>query len=105
MGLAPAGSVRNKSFHLQPRSVEQTCLDFYCGPKANGLNSLQRGVLQTPTPHDLQLSLGRAVPRSVEWVVIDSLKGGSGQAFDWQALDVPADLSTNGWLLAGAFPG
>ena len=29
------------------------------------------------------------------------MKGGSGQAFDWSALEVPEDLSTNGWLLAG----
>lgn len=39
--------------------------------------------------------------RGVDWVVIDSMKGGSGQAFDWTALEVPEDLSTNGWLLAG----
>ncbi len=32
---------------------------------------------------------------------MDSLKGGSGQAFDWKALKMPAGLSINGWLLAG----
>ena len=39
--------------------------------------------------------------RPVDWVVVDSLKGGSGKAFDWKALQMPSDLSTNGWLLAG----
>ena len=39
--------------------------------------------------------------REVEWIVVDSMKGGSGQAFDWKALRMPADLSRNGWLLAG----
>ena len=29
------------------------------------MHATPAGVLQTPTPHDLQLSLGRAVPRSV----------------------------------------
>ncbi|KAK9825603.1 hypothetical protein WJX74_009777 [Apatococcus lobatus] len=65
------------------------------------MHATSEGVLQTATPQQLQRSLGRSVPRDVEWVVIDSLKGGSGQAFDWTALHVPADLSTNGWLLAG----
>ena len=44
---------------------------------------------------------GLLVARDVDWVVIDSLKGGSGEAFDWTALNVPTDLSINGWLLAG----
>jgi phosphoribosylanthranilate isomerase len=29
------------------------------------------------------------------------MKGGSGQSFDWRALEVPAAEATDGWLLAG----
>ncbi len=32
---------------------------------------------------------------------MDSLKGGSGESFDWQQLRPPLELCTSGWLLAG----
>lgn len=34
-------------------------------------------------------------------LLIDSMKGGSGQSFDWQALEVPVAEASHGWLLAG----
>lgn len=37
----------------------------------------------------------------VQWVVLDSLQGGSGEAFDWAAVRPPAGVATRGWLLAG----
>jgi hypothetical protein len=44
--------------------------------------------------------------RRPTWLIVDSLMGGSGEAFDWKALRRGAvrqleGLSTHGWLLAG----
>ena len=35
-----------------------------------------------------------------DWYLVDSMKGGSGESFDWDALEPPRG-SSNGWLLAG----
>lgn len=35
-----------------------------------------------------------------DWYLVDSMKGGSGETFNWEAL-VPPQGSTHGWLLAG----
>jgi len=37
----------------------------------------------------------------VDWLLIDSLQGGSGKKFDWENFRVPTDASKYGWLLAG----
>nr|ABK27046.1 unknown [Picea sitchensis] len=37
----------------------------------------------------------------VDWLLIDSLQGGSGKKFDWEKFRVPTDASKYGWLLAG----
>lgn len=37
----------------------------------------------------------------VDWVLVDSAKGGSGKGFNWQRFKVPAIRSKHGWLLAG----
>jgi phosphoribosylanthranilate isomerase len=36
-----------------------------------------------------------------DYLLLDSMKGGSGVALDWTALKVPRDEATRGWLLAG----
>jgi phosphoribosylanthranilate isomerase len=46
------------------------------------------GVVQTALPHI-----------DVDWVLLDSLQGGSGERFDWSSLNPPRGRS--GWLLAG----
>ena len=52
------------------------------------------GAVQTPLP--------APGGRPVEWLLVDSLKGGSGEAFDWENMAAPAaGASTRGWLLAG----
>lgn len=37
----------------------------------------------------------------VDWVLVDSAKGGSGEGFDWKQFKLPEIRSKNGWLLAG----
>lgn len=39
--------------------------------------------------------------RLVDWIILDSLQGGSGESFDWRALRPPAASAARGWLLAG----
>ena len=39
--------------------------------------------------------------RSVEWVLLDGMTGGSGEAYDWAQVKVPEGLASQGWLLAG----
>lgn len=36
-----------------------------------------------------------------DYLLLDSMKGGSGVPFDWSALKVPVSESKCGWLLAG----
>ncbi|KAJ3692219.1 hypothetical protein LUZ60_012569 [Juncus effusus] len=37
----------------------------------------------------------------VDWVLVDSAKGGSGKGFNWKEFKLPSVESKNGWLLAG----
>lgn len=37
----------------------------------------------------------------VDWVLVDSAKGGSGEGFNWARFKVPPIRSKKGWLLAG----
>ncbi|CAK9323859.1 unnamed protein product [Citrullus colocynthis] len=37
----------------------------------------------------------------VDWILIDSAKGGSGKGFNWAQFEVPIIRSKQGWLLAG----
>ncbi|KAL1290253.1 hypothetical protein AAHE18_20G116500 [Arachis hypogaea] len=37
----------------------------------------------------------------VDWVLVDSAKGGSGEAFNWAQFKLPKIRSKHGWLLAG----
>lgn len=43
--------------------------------------------------------------RQPQWIIVDGLQGGSGEAFDWARLREQAAAfaphSTHGWLLAG----
>jgi phosphoribosylanthranilate isomerase len=48
------------------------------------------GILQTEPPR-----------HSVDWLLMDSLQGGSGERFEWSALTPPVDMCSEGWLLAG----
>ncbi|GFZ15012.1 phosphoribosylanthranilate isomerase 2 [Actinidia rufa] len=37
----------------------------------------------------------------VDWILVDSAKGGSGKGFNWSQFKLPPILSKYGWLLAG----
>ncbi|KAL3521219.1 hypothetical protein ACH5RR_019368 [Cinchona calisaya] len=37
----------------------------------------------------------------VDWILVDSAKGGSGKGFDWSRFELPPIRSKHGWLLAG----
>ncbi|XP_009369179.2 N-(5'-phosphoribosyl)anthranilate isomerase 1, chloroplastic [Pyrus x bretschneideri] len=37
----------------------------------------------------------------VDWILVDSAKGGSGKGFDWTRFKLPNIRSKHGWLLAG----
>lgn len=50
------------------------------------------GTIQTPLP--------AGTTKTPEWYLVDSMKGGSGEKFDWAAVQPPAG-SKHGWLLAG----
>eukprot|EP00898_Chlorokybus_atmophyticus_P002062 jgi/Chlat1/2857/Chrsp194S03004 len=58
------------------------------------LSADKSGKLQTELP-------SRDGARAINWLLIDGVVAGSGEAYDWQRLKVPQDLSANGWLLAG----
>jgi len=54
------------------------------------MNATPEGVIQTPMP---------AV--KPDWILVDGMQGGSGQALDWTKLSIPEGASKRGWLLAG----
>ena len=40
--------------------------------------------------------------RRADWFLLDGLKGGSGETYDWEKLQQPAlESGMKGWLLAG----
>eukprot|EP00250_Pteridium_aquilinum_P027999 c3638_g1_i1 orf=131-994(+) len=55
------------------------------------LNVDKSGIVQTPLPEANQ----------VDWILLDSLQGGSGCSFDWEKLKDLSVKSRRGWLLAG----
>ncbi|XP_031497660.1 N-(5'-phosphoribosyl)anthranilate isomerase 1, chloroplastic-like [Nymphaea colorata] len=58
------------------------------------LHADETGKLITGTPDDESLA-------SVDWVLVDSVQGGSGKGFDWGKFKLPSIQSKHGWLLAG----
>ncbi|KAL4858962.1 N-(5'-phosphoribosyl)anthranilate isomerase 1 [Chlorella vulgaris] len=67
------------------------------------LHADKAGRVQTALPPSPSSSSNGRQPR---WIIVDSLQGGSGEAFDWQQLRESAaaslePLSSHGWLLAG----
>ena len=65
------------------------------------MHANKSGTLQTLLPRELATSVGRTLGRDVDYVLLDSLQGGSGERFDWRNLVAPVGASKRGWLLAG----
>ncbi|KAH9576777.1 hypothetical protein CY35_01G181600 [Sphagnum magellanicum] len=57
----------------------------------------KNGVIQTPLPEDKS----NHHQRIVDWLLVDSMQGGSGEKFEWSNFHAPAKCSKEGWLLAG----
>lgn len=51
----------------------------------------KKGAIQTKLP----------ISSSVDWILLDSVQGGSGHTFDWKEFKAPAPTSKHGWFLAG----
>ena len=53
--------------------------------------------------HTLQTFIERLMlhSRSVEWVLLDGMTGGSGESYDWAQVKAPEGVASKGWLLAG----
>ncbi|WIA10122.1 hypothetical protein OEZ85_010329 [Tetradesmus obliquus] len=62
------------------------------------LQANDAGQIVTPLPG---AGAGQQLQRSIEWLLVDGMTGGSGKSFDWSNLQVPAGLASKGWLLAG----
>lgn len=62
------------------------------------LNADDSGQIQTPVPG---MPGGPELGRSIDWLLVDGMTGGSGKTFDWWSLQVPTRLCKRGWLLAG----
>ena len=48
-----------------------------------------------------RLTLPRGPRRTIDWLLVDGVTAGSGEAFDWTNLKVPRGCSRKGWILAG----
>jgi phosphoribosylanthranilate isomerase len=58
------------------------------------------GNIQTPLPNTADANTDSVTNKLPDWYLVDSMKGGSGEKFDWHAVRPPAG-SKRGWLLAG----
>ncbi|XP_022887156.1 N-(5'-phosphoribosyl)anthranilate isomerase 1, chloroplastic-like isoform X2 [Olea europaea var. sylvestris] len=58
-------------------------------------------VLHANQDGDLLNSISDEESSLVDWVLVDSAKGGSGKGFNWSRFTMPPVKSKQGWLLAG----
>ncbi|CAA7395973.1 unnamed protein product [Spirodela intermedia] len=58
-------------------------------------------VLHANDDGQLLNDVGEEESSQVDWLLVDSAKGGSGKGFDWKRFRVPSVRSKQGWLLAG----
>lgn len=57
-------------------------------------------VVHADSSGTIQTALPKGDRRVPDWFLVDSMKGGSGEKFDWDAVRAPSG-SRHGWLLAG----
>ncbi|KAL0303839.1 UNVERIFIED_CONTAM: N-(5'-phosphoribosyl)anthranilate isomerase 1, chloroplastic [Sesamum radiatum] len=58
-------------------------------------------VLHANEDGDLLNSISDEECSEVDWILVDSAKGGSGKGFNWSRFNMPPIRSKRGWLLAG----
>ncbi|KAM0043090.1 putative phosphoribosylanthranilate isomerase [Helianthus debilis subsp. tardiflorus] len=58
-------------------------------------------VLHANEDGDLMNQISDGDSSLVDWVLVDSAKGGSGKGFNWSRFKLPPVNSKHGWLLAG----
>ncbi|KAL8552132.1 hypothetical protein ACS0TY_000993 [Phlomoides rotata] len=58
-------------------------------------------VLHANEDGELLNSISDEECSQVDWILVDSAKGGSGKGFNWSRFKVPSIKSKQGWLLAG----
>ncbi|KAI3458561.1 hypothetical protein Pfo_015224 [Paulownia fortunei] len=58
-------------------------------------------VLHANEDGDLLNSISDEECSQVDWILVDSAKGGSGKGFNWSRFKLPPVRSKQGWLLAG----
>ncbi|XP_057788714.1 N-(5'-phosphoribosyl)anthranilate isomerase 1, chloroplastic-like isoform X3 [Salvia miltiorrhiza] len=58
-------------------------------------------VLHAKEDGELLNSISDEECSQVDWILVDSAKGGSGKGFDWSRFRFPSIRSRQGWLLAG----
>ncbi|KAF5200218.1 N-(5-phosphoribosyl)anthranilate isomerase, partial [Thalictrum thalictroides] len=58
-------------------------------------------VLHVNEDGDLLNKIAKEESSPVDWVLVDSAKGGSGKGFNWTKFKLPHIRSKYGWLLAG----
>ncbi|KAL2549712.1 N-(5'-phosphoribosyl)anthranilate isomerase 1 [Forsythia ovata] len=58
-------------------------------------------VLHANQDGDLLNSISDEQGSLVDWVLVDSAKGGSGKGFNWSRFKLPPIRSKRGWMLAG----
>ncbi|KAK8277720.1 hypothetical protein V6Z12_D10G291000 [Gossypium hirsutum] len=58
-------------------------------------------VLHANEDGDLQNQISDEDCSLVDWVLVDSAKGGNGKGFNWAQFKLPSITSKHGWLLAG----
>ncbi|KAG8387745.1 hypothetical protein BUALT_Bualt02G0053300 [Buddleja alternifolia] len=58
-------------------------------------------VLHANEDGDLLNSISDEECSQVDWILVDSAKGGSGKGFNWSRFKLPPIHSKKGWLLAG----
>ncbi|XP_015079160.1 N-(5'-phosphoribosyl)anthranilate isomerase 1, chloroplastic-like isoform X1 [Solanum pennellii] len=58
-------------------------------------------VLHADEEGGLLNSISNEESSLVDWILVDSAKGGSGKGFNWAQFKLPSIRSKHGWLLAG----
>lgn len=108
-GAEPVGVFVDDDLSTILRAADASGLEFVQlhgeGSRAalSGLLQLSRiiYVLHADENGNLLNNVPDDAAASIDWVLVDSAKGGSGKGFNWHNFKVPSIRSRHGWMLAG----